>query len=96
MGNEYQPLDKNLNPIGVLCPGGDILADETGNYNITEDCICRIFFESGDNGIVQIEVDTNGPISHISGAVGTIEYFHFIKGAVFSSVSGSFSVVKMI
>ena len=34
--NEYQPLDINRNPIGVLQPGGNITLDESENFEITE------------------------------------------------------------
>ena len=61
--NEYQPLDINRNPIGVLQPGGNITLDESENFEITESGIYRIFTESGTNGIAELEFDMNGTIS---------------------------------
>ena len=84
--NEYQPLDLNRNPIGVLQPGGNITLNESENFEITESGIYRIFTESGTNGIAELEYST----------VGTIECFYISKGTIFYSVSGSFRVTKMI
>ena len=85
--NEYQPLDINRNPIGVLQPGGNITLDESENFEITE---------SGTNGIAELEFDMNGTISNVYSTVGTIEYFYISKGTIFYPVSGSFRVTKMI
>ena len=43
MENIKLPLDSNLNPIGVLQPGGNITLDESENFEITESGIYRIF-----------------------------------------------------
>lgn len=94
--NEYQPLDLNRNPIGVLQPGGNITLDESENFEITESGIYRIFTESGTNGIAELEFDMNGTISNVYSTVGTIEYFYISKGTIFYPVSGSFRVTKMI
>lgn len=94
--NEYQPLDLNRNPIGVLQPGGNITLDENENFDITKSGIYRIFTESGTNGIAELEFDMDGTISNVYSTVGTIEYFYISKGTIFYPVSGSFRVTKMI
>ena len=95
MSKEYQPLDVNLHPIGVLQPGGNIVLDENENYEITEPGIYRVFTESGENGIAEIEFDTNGTISNVHSTVGTIEYFYMPANTIFYSITGTFNVVKM-
>ena len=94
--NEYQPLDLNRNPLGVVQPGGNISLNESENFEITESGIYRIFTESGTNGIAELEFDMNGTISNVYSTVGTIECFYISKGTIFYSVSGSFRVTKMI
>lgn len=95
MENIKLPLDSNLNPIGVLQPGGNITLNESENFEITESGIYRIFTESGTNGIAELEFDMDGTISNVYSTVGTIEYFYISKGTIFYPVSGSFRVTKM-
>lgn len=95
MSKEYQPLDVNLHPMGVLQPGGNIEMNENENYEITEPGIYRIFTESGENGIAGIEIDANGLISDVYSTVGTIEYFYLPANTIFYSITGTFKVVKM-
>lgn len=96
MENIKLPLDSNLNPIGVLQPGGNITLNESENFEITESGIYRIFTESDTNGIAELEFDMNGTISNVYSTVGTIECFYISKGTIFYPVSGSFRVTKMI
>ena len=95
MGKEYQPLDVNLHPMGVLQPGGNIVMNENEVYEITEPGIYRIFTESGENGIAEIEIDADGLISNVYSTVGTIEYFYLTANTIFYSITGTFRVVKM-
>lgn len=95
MSKEYQPLDVNLHPMGVLQPGGNIVMNENEIYEITESGIYRIFTESGENGIAEIEIDANGIISNVYSTVGTIEYFYLLANTIFYSITGTFKVVKM-
>lgn len=95
MGKEYQPLDVNLHPMGVLQPGGNIVMNENEVYEITEPGIYRIFTESGENGIAEIEIDADGLISNVYSTVGTIEYFYLTANTIFYSITGTIRVVKM-
>lgn len=95
MSKEYQPLDVNLHPIGVLMPGGNIVMNENENYEITEPGIYRIFTESGENGVAEFEFDVNGIISNVYSTVGTIEYFYLPANTIFYAITGTIKVVKM-
>ncbi len=81
--------------MGVLQPGGNIVMNENEIYEITESGIYRIFTDSGENGIAEIEFDANGLISNVYSTVGTIEYFYLLANTIFYSNTGKFKVVKM-
>lgn len=95
MSKEYQPLDVNLHPIGVLMPGGNMELDENESYEITEPGVYRIFTESGENGVAEFEFDVNGIISNVYSTVGTIEYFYLPANTIFYSITGTIKVNKM-
>ena len=95
MANEYQPLDLNLRPMGVLRPGQLYSIDDIASATLPDAGVYRLF-SSGDAAITcTYPGETVTSTLHFTN--GTIEYFYFPAGTTIANTVDSTSVylVKM-
>lgn len=80
--NEYQPLDINRNPIGVLQPGKQYYIEGSGDsVELPEAGVYMLSFVDGT--VVQINYP-DGTNSRVIVATGTIISFYFPAGTTIS------------
>lgn len=80
--NEYQPLDINRNPIGVLQPGKQYYIEGSGDsVELPEAGVYMLSVESGK--VIQIDYP-DGTYSRLVLATGTIISFYFPAGTTIS------------
>lgn len=95
MAKEYQPLDINLHPMGVLRPGKLYTIEDLALVTLTEAGVYRVF-SSGDTSVTCTYSDGQES-STLFFTNGTIEYFYFPAGTVIENTVDTTSVyiVKM-
>ena len=89
MSKEYQPLDVNLHPIGVLCPGELYALDDAVSLTLQNAGVYRIFFQDNTNLGVSLPDGTSTTIYAVQ---GTIEYFYLPAGTEVSNEVDSTSI----
>lgn len=83
MANEYQPLDINQNPIGVLQPGTQYYIDGPGDeLELPEAGVYMLSVQNGN--VIQIDYP-DGTDSRLFFATGTIISFYFPAGTKISA-----------
>ena len=82
MANEYQPLDINLHPMGVLCPGELYALEDAVSLTLPNAGVYRIFFQ--DNTRLGVSLP-EGTSTTIYAGQGSIEYFYFPAGTEVSN-----------
>ena len=93
--NEYQPLDINRNPIGVLQPGKQYYIEGSGDsVELPEAGVYMLSVESGK--VIQIDYP-DGTDSRLVLATGTIISFYFPAGTTLVSDTDelSLNIIKM-
>ena len=86
MSKEYQPLDVNLHPMGVLQPGTQYYLDGPGD--VLELPEAGVYMLSVQNGnVIQIDYP-DGTDSRLFFATGTIISFYFPAGTRISAGDG--------
>ena len=89
MSKEYQPLDINLHPMGVLCPGELYAVEYTVSLTLPKAGVYRIFFQ--DNTRLGVSLP-DGTSTTIYAVQGSIEYFYFPAGTEVSNEVDSTSI----
>lgn len=89
MANEYQPLDINQNPMGVLCPGSLYSLEDAVSLTLQDSGVYRVFFQSDTRIGISLP---DGISTTIYAMQGTIEYFYFPAGTEISNEVDSTSV----
>ena len=93
--NEYQPLDINRNPIGVLQPGKQYYIEGSGDsVELPEAGVYMLSVESGK--VILIDYP-DGTDSRLVLATGTIISFYFPAGTTLVSDTDelSLNIIKM-
>lgn len=81
MSKEYQPLDVNLHPIGVLMPGKFYAIEDEGSITLPEAGVYRVFV-NGDYTYITCTYPGESDSPRLDFVNGTIEYFYFPAGTV--------------
>lgn len=91
MSKEYQPLDVNLHPIGVLMPGKFYAIDDVSSITLPEAGVYRVFVD-GDYTFITCTYPGESASTRLDFVYGTIEYFYFPSGTVVKNEVDSTSV----
>lgn len=90
MSKEYQPLDVNLHPIGVLQPEKFYAIDDAVSVTLPESGVYRVFVNADTHITCTYPGVSESP--RMDFANGTIEYFYFPAGTVINNEVDSTSV----
>lgn len=90
MSKEYQPLDVNLHPIGVLQPEKFYAIEDAGSITLPESGVYRVFVVGDTYITCTYPGESESP--RLDFVNGTIEYFYFPAGTVVKNNIDSTSV----
>lgn len=81
MANEYQPLDINQNPMGVLQPGKSYAVEDLSSIILPESGVYRFcIYSSGPESAFKFSYPGDPIQSTVYFNDGTIEYFYLPAG----------------